>query len=142
MMVYALSVALDLVFVHPAKNLLDLVLFGTLMTFLLVIVVRQTGSTLPAASRRTNWVALLYNSVAFMIMMYAYSIAVAFQAQKDPSSVILFGMSNPGTMPQWYVYLSAGLMVVNAFIALFGLAALRGYTVVTRTEDEDADDST
>jgi len=135
MIAFACTTVADLFLRHSVKDFLDLVLFGVLMVLLMVIVVRQTNSTLPAASRRTNWTALIYNSAMFLILMYAFMIAQMIGSDEPPTIVTSFGMANSAEMPRWVTFLSAGLGVMNVFIALFGFASLRGYSVTTRSAD-------
>jgi len=139
MMLFAVSAMVDLVFRHDVKDFFDLLLFGALIVLLLVVVVRQTNSTLPAASRRTNWTALLYNSVMFIVMMYMVIFAQAIMNDTPPTPLTTYGLPRGGDMPRWFYYLSSGLGALDALIALFGFATLRGYSVTTRTAYPDFD---
>ena len=139
MLMYTSSATFDLFFIHAVKNAFDALLYFVLMCVLMVTVVRQNNSTLPSACRWTNWIALGFNAASFMIMFYIVTMMDAFALQSSGEPVPFFGVVPPGERPAWIYYINAGVGAVNAIIAFFGFASLRGYRLIEARASGDAD---
>ena len=67
LLLFGVSNAIDIFWQHPTKNMIDGMLILPFIVFVIIAIVRQQGSNLPAGIRNIVWGALIYTCVHLFV---------------------------------------------------------------------------